>query len=82
MDNINCPVCGGNAEQLAASGDSVSINCSKCGEYDIAGSIVATEQLETLDPDERRGALDMAKQSAQPGTRPMITVDLLASVVP
>jgi hypothetical protein len=75
MDSMNCPVCGDNAEQLAASRDSVSINCPKCGEYDI----VAIEQLERLDPDERRGALDMAKQLAQPGARPMITADLLTS---
>jgi predicted RNA-binding Zn-ribbon protein involved in translation (DUF1610 family) len=56
MDSMNCPVCGADAEQLAATGDSVSINCPKCGEYDIAGSVLATEQLERLDPDERRGA--------------------------
>jgi hypothetical protein len=82
MDSINCPVCGADAEHLAATGDRVSINCSTCGEYDIAESVLATEQLKRLDPDERRGALDMARRSAQPGTRPMITTYLLEAAAP
>jgi hypothetical protein len=59
--------------------ESMSINCSTCGEYDIAGSVLATGQLERLDAEERRGALELAKRSAQPGDRPMITTYLLES---
>jgi predicted RNA-binding Zn-ribbon protein involved in translation (DUF1610 family) len=74
---MNCPVCGANAEQIATTIDSVSINCPTCGEYDIARSVLAAEQLQRLEPQERRDALDKAKRSAEPGTRPMITTYLL-----
>jgi predicted RNA-binding Zn-ribbon protein involved in translation (DUF1610 family) len=73
---MNCPVCGANAEQLETT-DSVSINCAMCGEYEIARSVLATEQLQRLDPDERCNALDLAKRSAQPGARPVITTYLV-----
>jgi predicted RNA-binding Zn-ribbon protein involved in translation (DUF1610 family) len=79
MDSKNCPVCGTNAEQIATTMDSVSVNCPTCGEYDIARSVIAAEQLQRLEPDERTGALAMAKRSAEPGARPMITTYLLIS---
>ncbi len=79
MDVVNCPVCGANAEQLTPMGDKRSINCPTCGEYDISESILAAEQWKGLGPDERRGALETAKRSADPDARPMITTDLLES---
>ncbi len=82
MDVMNCPVCGANAEQLAPTGDKQSINCPGCGEYDISGSVLATEQWKRLGPDERRGALETAKRSAQPDGRPMITTYMLESAAP
>ena len=75
---MNCPICGANAEQIEATIDGVSVNCPICGEYDISGSVLDTEQLQRLEPEERRDALDIAKRSAQPGARPVVTTYLLA----
>src|SRR5258708_4263015 len=33
--------------------DGVSIVCPMCGEYDVASSVLATEQLQRLEPEER-----------------------------
>jgi uncharacterized protein (UPF0212 family) len=81
MGIMNCPICGANAEQIETTIDGVGINCPKCGEYDIASTVIAREQLHRLDPEERGFALGMARRSAQPGARPFITTYLLASVV-
>jgi hypothetical protein len=75
---MNCPICGARAKQIEATIDGVSINCPACGEYDISGSVLDTEQLQRLEPGERRDALDTARRSVQPGTRPVITMHLLA----
>jgi hypothetical protein len=75
---MNCPICGANAEQIPTGIDDVSISCPTCGEYDISSSVITTGQLQRLEPDERRDALDQAKRSAPTGTRPMITTYLLA----
>jgi hypothetical protein len=76
---MNCPVCGANAEQIMSTSDGVSVVCSICGEYDVASSVVATEQLQRLEPDRRDDVLNRAKRLAQPGARPMITTNLLAA---
>ena len=75
---MNCLVCGAKAEQIAATVDSVSILCPMCGEYDVSSEAIATGQMENLDLEQRRDALNQAKRSAQPGARPMITTYLLA----
>jgi predicted RNA-binding Zn-ribbon protein involved in translation (DUF1610 family) len=75
---MNCLVCGAKAEQIAATIDGVSIVCPVCGEYDVSSSAISTGQMEKLDPEQRRDALEQAKRSAQPGARPMITTYLLA----
>ena len=75
---MNCPVCGANAEQIATTVESVSILCPVCGEYDVSSSVIATGQLQGLEPKERGAALNKAKRSAQPGARPVITPYLLA----
>ncbi len=76
---MNCPVCSANAEYIVSTINGVSIACPVCGEYDIASSVLATEQLPRLEPDERSDALNKAKRCAQPGARPMITTYLLAA---
>jgi hypothetical protein len=75
---MNCPVCCANAEHIMSTVDGLSIACAICGEYDVASSVLATEQLQRLEPDERIEVLNKAKRSAQPGVRPMITTYLLA----
>jgi hypothetical protein len=74
---MNCLVCGAKAELIDVTIHGVSIACPTCGEYDVSGSAIATGQVERLEPEQRREALDQAKRSAQPGTRPMITTQLL-----
>jgi predicted RNA-binding Zn-ribbon protein involved in translation (DUF1610 family) len=81
MGSMNCAICGANAEQTETTIDGVSINCPNCGEYDIASTVIAREQLQRLDSEERRFALGMAKRSAEQGARPLITTYLLASVL-
>ncbi len=76
---MNCPVCSANTEYIVSTINGVSIACPVCGEYDIASSVLATEQLPRLEPDERSDALSKAKRCAQPGVRPMITTYLLAA---
>jgi len=75
---MKCLVCGAKAEQIAATVDAVSILCPVCGEYDVSTSAIATGQMEQLELEQRRDALNQAKRSAQPGARPMITTYLLA----
>jgi hypothetical protein len=50
-----------------------------CCETAVAGSVIATEQLQRLEPDERDDVLNRAKRVAQPSARPMITTNLLAA---
>jgi hypothetical protein len=76
---MNCPVCGTSAEQIISTIDGVSIACPMCGEYDVASSVLATEQLQRLEPEERSDVLNKAKRCAQPGARPVITTYLLAT---
>jgi predicted RNA-binding Zn-ribbon protein involved in translation (DUF1610 family) len=78
LDNMNCPLCSANARQIGITNDIASINCTVCGEYLIARSVLAKEQLQTLDQ-ERRGGLAMAKRSAQPVARLMVTICSLVS---
>jgi predicted RNA-binding Zn-ribbon protein involved in translation (DUF1610 family) len=75
---MNCLVCGAKAELIDVMIDGVSIACPRCGEYAVSKADIATRQMERLEPEQRRGALDKAKRSAQPGARPMITIHLLA----
>jgi hypothetical protein len=77
--DMNCPVCGANAEQIMSTSDGMSVVCPMCGKYDVAGLVIATEQLQRLQPDERDNVLNRAKRLAQPGARPMITANLIAT---
>jgi hypothetical protein len=79
--DMNCPVCGANAEQIMSTRDGMSVVCPMCGEHDVAGSVIATEQLQRLEPDERDDVLNSAKRLAQPGARPMITANLIATSI-
>jgi hypothetical protein len=75
---MDCPICGAIAEQIRTTIDGVSIVCPMCGEFDVASSVMATGQLQKLEPDQRGDVLDKARRSAQPGARPVITPYLLA----
>jgi hypothetical protein len=74
---MDCPICGAIAEQIRTTID-VTIICPMCGEFDVARSVMATGQLEKLEPDQRGDVLDKARRAAQPGVRPVITPNLLA----
>src|SRR5713226_9065206 len=68
--DMDCLICGANAEQIPTANDGVGIFCPICGEYDVARAVLATGQLSKLEPDQRRDVLDKAKHSAQPDARP------------
>jgi predicted RNA-binding Zn-ribbon protein involved in translation (DUF1610 family) len=76
--HMDCPICGASAQQIPIANDGLSISCPMCGEYDVARAVVATRQLQELEPEQRRDVLDKAKRSAQPGARPLISPFLLA----
>ena len=76
---MDCPICGANAEQIPTTIDDVSIVCPTCGEYDVASAVLATGQLQKLEPEKRGDVLDKARRSAEPGARPMITDYLLSA---
>jgi hypothetical protein len=50
---MDCPICGAIAEQIRTTIASVTIICPICGEFDVASSVVATGQLQQLEPDRR-----------------------------
>jgi recombinational DNA repair protein (RecF pathway) len=76
---MNCLVCGASAQQISTTIDGMGIVCPACGEYDVSSSVLATEQLQRLEPDERSNALSKAKRLALQGARPIITTHLLAA---
>jgi hypothetical protein len=76
---MDCPVCGAEAEAIPATIIDLRILCPACGEYDVSTTVISTGQLQSLEPDQRREILDMAKHAAPPGARPMITTYLLAN---
>jgi hypothetical protein len=82
MDNMDCPVCGTNTEEISTTADGLRIVCSTCGEYDITSAVLGTEQWQRLDPEERFEVLEDAKRSAQPNAHPVIATYLLASAAP
>src|SRR6266849_8792505 len=71
--DMDCPICGAIAEQMRTTIASMTIICPMCGEFDVASSVMATGQLQKLEPDQRGDVLDKARRSAQPGARPVIT---------
>jgi predicted RNA-binding Zn-ribbon protein involved in translation (DUF1610 family) len=76
--DMNCLVCGANAETIETTGNVVSLACPRCGEYDVSRSVIAAGQLRQLKPTQRRDILDKAKRSAALGARPLIRPYLLA----
>lgn len=73
-----CPVCAGPAEDITLlTFDGKSIRCTKCGDYDISGTVWDPGAFRSLHPEERAAVLKKAKQFAQPGARPMISSDCL-----
>jgi predicted RNA-binding Zn-ribbon protein involved in translation (DUF1610 family) len=74
---MDCPICGASAQQIPIANDGLSISCPTCGEYDVARAVVATRQLQELEPEQRSDVLDKAKRSAPPAARPLIGPFLL-----
>jgi hypothetical protein len=70
--DMNCPVCGADANDVTATADNTSVVCAACGEYEISSSVLAGEQWLSLEAKERRDLLDDARRSAEPGMRPVI----------
>jgi hypothetical protein len=66
---MDCPVCTANAEQIVTAIEGMGIICPTCGEYEVSSSVLAAEDWQRLDPDERCDVLDDAKRSGQPGVR-------------
>jgi hypothetical protein len=73
-----CLVCGAKAELIDVTIDGVSFTCPTCGEYAVSNLAIATGQVEKLEPEQRRDALEEANCSAKVGARPMISNYLLA----
>jgi hypothetical protein len=82
MDDINCPVCGADTEEISTTADGLSVVCSSCGEYDISSAVLDAEQWQRLEPEKRNDLLDEAKRSARPDAHPLIATSLLASAAP
>lgn len=78
---MQCPICDGLADDLPNTIDGKSIHCSRCGDFDVSGSVYDAGMLQQLDPEERREALENAKRSAAQGKRPMITTHSLRKAV-
>jgi hypothetical protein len=74
--NMDCLICGANAEKIPTAITDISILCPTCGEYDVSGMVIATGELRILELRQRREMLDKARRSARPDTRPMITTYL------
>ncbi len=70
--DMNCPVCGADANDVTTTADNTSIVCATCGEYEISSSVLAGEQWLSLEAEDRRNLLQDAKRSAEPGMRPVI----------
>jgi len=54
---MDCPICGAIAEQIWTTIAGVTIICPMCGEFDVASSVMATGQLQKLEPDQRGDVL-------------------------
>jgi hypothetical protein len=68
---VLCEVCGRPAVDRSPPGyGGVKINCPTCGNYSIAGSV--RDKFRQLSLDERRRALERAKDHASLGMRPLI----------
>jgi hypothetical protein len=74
--HMYCPICGGHAEEIPSAINGISILCPTCGEYDVSTAVIVAEQLQRLEPEQRRAILHKAKRW-QLGKRPMITMHLL-----
>jgi ribosome maturation protein Sdo1 len=75
---MECPICGAIAERIAKIVEGMTIACPTCGEFEIASSVIASGQLQSLTLEERAEVLDRAQRSAQTGARPAITPYSLA----
>jgi len=73
---MECPVCGTNSEELPTTINGITVLCPTCGKYDVSSAVIATGQLQRLEPEQRRDVLNKAKRW-QLGKRPMITTHLL-----
>jgi hypothetical protein len=70
---MNCAICGNYADPLPRTFDGDGFHCVTCGDYGIAGSVLASEGWENLRPSQRFQALTNAKRQAEPGKLPKIT---------
>jgi hypothetical protein len=73
---MECPVCGTNSEEIPTPINGITLLCPTCGEYDVSSTVIATGQLQRLEPEQRREVLKKARRW-QLGKRPMITTHLL-----
>jgi hypothetical protein len=70
---MRCFVCAASAEVSVTTGDWQSVRCPEYGKYDISSSAIDTSAFQMLGREQRRDALNRAKQAARWGKRPKIT---------
>jgi uncharacterized Zn finger protein len=75
---MECPICGAIAERIAKTVEGMTIACPTCGEFEIASSVIASGQLQSLALEQRAEVLGRAQRCAQTGARPAITPYALA----
>jgi hypothetical protein len=68
--DMDCLICGANAEQILTTIDDMTVVCPTCGEYDVESTVATTGLMQKLEPEQRRDVLDKAKRSAAPGATP------------
>ena len=76
---MQCPICENlNAEDVTfTTFDGRMIRCPECGEYDISGTLLARQPLQSLTVSDRIAALQKARLRTKQGMRPMVlTYDL------
>ena len=48
---MNCPICASAVEEIPPVADAVSINCPRCGDYSISGTVADTEIIQRTEPE-------------------------------
>jgi hypothetical protein len=76
---MQCPICENSdaADVTLTTFDGRMMRCPECGDYDISGTLLARQTLQSLPTSDRIAALQKARQRTKQGMRPMVlTYDL------
>ena len=69
---MNCPICASAVEEIPPVADAVSINCPRCGDYSISGTVADTEIIQRTEPSGCVKLWRTPRHAAEPGKRPLI----------